>query len=226
MTSKGTASACCAMASRKDAQARRARSRVAHGALRGTAAVARGWCSCSGWRLRQGSAERDSRGAAGGGRGAASRIRTATPTWTRRRKRRGSWAKRKTSSMAAAAVRAAEPVDSGLGPLPRPPRGHHTRSRCWSCRRSSWWRSSPLCPALRCPTWRWCARNSGRSWTRKQSGGGDVQRVIRLLTYTTHSGFCLHSYWCVWPRLMNTFITLLYIYIYIYMYRHIYKKYI
>ncbi len=45
MTSKGTASACCAMASRKDAQARRARSRVAHGALRGTAAVARGWCN-------------------------------------------------------------------------------------------------------------------------------------------------------------------------------------
>lgn len=173
-----------------------------------------------------GSVEWVSRGGAGGGRGTA-RIRTATPRWiwTRRRKRRGSWAKWKTSPMAAAAVRIgaarglAQPGDSAVL---RALLGLHTRSHCWIFRRSFWCRSSLLCPALLCPTWRWCARKSGRFWTRKQSGGEDAQRVMMWKTiWVLYCGFLLYSrhtvyevapththtrtHTCIlWHRLINT----------------------
>lgn len=117
------------------------------------------------WRCALASAAWARRGDAGAASsaGALPRLRRQTASRTRTPRRSASRrARRRCAGWGAAGARA-----------PRRPRA----ARCWSCRPSCWWRSSPRCPAPTCLTWPRSAPSSGASCTQTPSGGGAAGRV-------------------------------------------------
>lgn len=117
------------------------------------------------WRCALASAALARRGDAGAASSGGARLRRrrliASRTRTRR-KNASRRARRRCPGRGAAGARA-----------PRRPRA----ARCWSCRPSCWWRSSPRCPAPTCPAWPRSAPSSGASCTPTPSGGGAAGRV-------------------------------------------------
>lgn len=136
-----------------------------------------------------GSAEWVSRGGAGGDSGIINRTREVTPTWTMR-KGCGLWARHKPSLAAPKTPRprqgrvwpmkpllnvVVQMSDFRMGKVQAP--DHRTRSPCWICPQSFWWKYSHRSRARSYQTWPSSARNSGKFSTRKPSGEGDARRV-------------------------------------------------
>lgn len=123
-----------------------------------------------------GSAEWVSLGGAGGDSGIINRTREATPIWTRR-KGSGLWVRHNPSP----AARKTLPRQGRVWPMKplltvQAP-DHRTRSPCWICPQSFWWKYSHRSRARSYQTWPSSARNSGKFSTRKPSGEGDARRV-------------------------------------------------
>lgn len=117
------------------------------------------------WRCALASAALARRGDAGGASNAGALPKRRLPTANRTRTPKRSASRRALRRSARRGLAGAR--------APRSPRA----ARCWSCHRSCWWRSSPLCPAQTCPAWPKCAPSSGASCTPTPFGDGAAGRV-------------------------------------------------